>query len=71
MNTITINIKGMTCNHCVMRVTKALNSLDGVSAAKVSLENNNAVVEFDENAVNYDAMAAAIADAGYEALGTA
>ena len=34
----TVKIKGMTCNHCVMAVTKALNEIDGIKDVKVDLE---------------------------------
>ena len=33
----TVKIKGMTCNHCVMAVTKALKEIDGISNVKVDL----------------------------------
>ncbi len=39
-----IEIKGMSCEHCVARATKALNSIGGVEA-KVNLKKNNAVVQ--------------------------
>ena len=32
-----LQIKGMSCEHCVARVKKMLESLDGVSSAEVSL----------------------------------
>lgn len=32
-----ITVKGMSCNHCSMSVTKALEALPGVSAVKVDL----------------------------------
>ena len=42
----TIKITGMSCQHCVMAVTKALSGIDGVSNVKVSLEKGEA--SFDE-----------------------
>jgi copper chaperone len=42
----TIQIKGMSCNHCVMAVTKALNGIDGVGNVKVDLAKGEAT--FDE-----------------------
>jgi copper chaperone len=42
----TIQIKGMSCNHCVMAVTKALSGIDGVSNVKVDLAKGEAI--FDE-----------------------
>jgi copper chaperone len=34
----TIKIKGMTCRHCVMAVTRALVEIDGIRDVKVDLE---------------------------------
>jgi copper chaperone len=42
----TIKITGMSCQHCVMAVTKSLTGIDGVSNVKVSLEKGEA--SFDE-----------------------
>lgn len=43
-----IEIKGMNCQHCVAKVTKALNAIDGVEA-KVDLKKKSAVVNFDKD----------------------
>lgn len=34
----TIKIKGMTCKHCVMAVTRALAGIDGIGDVQVDLE---------------------------------
>ena len=61
----TVRIKGMSCNHCVMAVMKALNGIDGVSNAKVSLEKEEA--SFDEaKPVDMDGIKERIAKAGFE-----
>ncbi|MEA1933584.1 MAG: cation transporter [Thermodesulfobacteriota bacterium] len=41
-----IKIKGMSCNHCVMAVTKALNEIEGIKNVKVDLAKGEA--DFDE-----------------------
>ena len=41
-----IQIKGMSCNHCVMAVTKALSGIEGVGNVKVDLAKGEAT--FDE-----------------------
>jgi len=41
-----VQIKGMSCNHCVMAVTKALGGIEGVSNVKVDLAKGEAT--FDE-----------------------
>jgi copper ion binding protein len=61
--TKTLDVEGMTCNHCVMHVTNALKEVAGVSNVKVDLASKKAVVEgtkLDDNA-----MKAAVTDAGY------
>lgn len=66
IGTCTIKISGMHCQNCVNSVTRALNSLDGVSA-KVSLRNNSAEVSFDRS-VEEDRLRRAVEDAGFEVL---
>lgn len=63
--TKTLHIKGMTCNHCVMHVTKALEGVAGVEKADVDLKSKKAVVTLNAE-VTDDALKAAVADAGYE-----
>lgn len=64
--TITLKIDGMTCSGCVKSVTNALNQVQGVSQVNVSLEQNNAVISFDESQTNEIALKQAIEDAGYD-----
>lgn len=40
-----ITVKGMTCNHCRMSVTKALEALPGVSGVNVDLLSGKASFE--------------------------
>ena len=67
MQTVTLNIDGMTCGGCVKSVTKVLNDLDGVRSATVSLENKNAQVEFDEGKIQIAQLVEAVEDAGFDA----
>jgi copper chaperone len=48
METVNLKITGMTCDHCVMAVTRALESCDGVTSAEVSLASASAVVKGDD-----------------------
>lgn len=66
MEKVKFEIKGMTCDHCVMHVTSALENLEGVKSAKVSLKKNEALVKFDADITPVDQMALAVKDAGYE-----
>ncbi len=65
----TLKIQGMTCNHCVMRVQKALKGVAGVQDAQVDLNKAEAAVTFDEAKVKADVLSAAVVDAGYKVVG--
>lgn len=61
----TLKIKGMMCGHCEMHAKKALEALDGVTAAKVSHKTGTAVVTLEKE-VSDDALKQAVAERGYE-----
>jgi copper chaperone len=39
---VTIKIKGMTCQHCVMAVTKALGGIEGIKDVRVDMQKGEA-----------------------------
>jgi len=61
----TLKIEGMMCQHCVAHVTKALQSVEGVTSVDVNLKKKTAVVELGV-AVSDETLTAAITEAGYE-----
>jgi len=67
MTTITLKVSGMSCRHCVMSVTKALESVDGVISARVDLARGTAVVEYDEVRTSPGVLVGAVAEEGYAA----
>jgi copper chaperone len=67
METTTIKVDGMSCGGCVKSVTSVLTALDGVAKAEVSLEQKQAVVEFDAAKVTRDQLKAVVEDAGFDA----
>ncbi|MBC2090361.1 heavy-metal-associated domain-containing protein [Listeria welshimeri] len=66
MEKLTLNVEGMTCEHCEARVTKALSGVSGVKNAVVSLDEGTATVEFEKGEVTEDALIDAVEEAGYE-----
>ncbi len=64
--TKTLRIEGMMCMHCVAHAKTALEKVDGVIAADVSLENKSAQVTLSKE-VSDEILIAAVRDAGYEA----
>ena len=59
-----IKIKGMTCQHCVMSVTKALGTLPGVKNLRVDLVKGEAAFENTQN-ITRASLRKAVEDAGY------
>jgi hypothetical protein len=60
-----LKIEGMSCNHCVNHVKEALEGLDGVKEASVSLEKNQARVILDKE-VSEKSLRDVVKKAGYE-----
>lgn len=63
--TDTVKIKGMSCSHCVMAVSKALNEIPGVSNVDVNLEKGEATYDRDAS-VSPELIRERIEKAGYE-----
>ena len=62
-----LKVKGMSCQHCVMSVTKALNRLEGIKNVQVDLAKGE--VQFDNTkAVLMDQIEKAIEEAGYQVI---
>ena len=62
-----LKVKGMSCQHCVMSVTKALNQLDGIKNVQVDLAKGE--VRFDNTKeVAPNLIEKAIEEAGYQVV---
>ena len=62
-----LKVKGMSCQHCVMSVTKALNQLEGIESVQVDLAKGE--VRFDnKKEVPSGRIVKAIEDAGFEVM---
>ncbi|MCE7794494.1 copper chaperone CopZ [Salipaludibacillus sp. CUR1] len=64
----TIQVEGMTCNHCKQAVEGALNKVDGVAKAEVNLDANNVTVEYEDSQVNLATLKEEIEDQGYDVV---
>lgn len=62
----TVKIAGMSCNHCVMGVKKALAAIPGIENLEVKIGE----ARFEGNA-DIEAVKAAIEDEGYQVIGVA
>lgn len=59
-------VTGMTCEHCVMSVREEVSELEGVQSVDVDLASGRLTVVGAD--VTDDAVRAAVAEAGYEAV---
>lgn len=66
MKTMTLSVRGMTCQNCVRHATEALRGVPGVQRADVDLAAGRAVVELADD-VTLDALIAALDEEGYAA----
>jgi copper chaperone len=64
----TLKIEGMTCNHCVMSVTKELQKLPGAANVAVDLESASAHLSTD---ATDEQLAEAVDEAGYKLVSVA
>jgi copper chaperone len=62
-----LRVKGMSCQHCVMSVTKVLNQLEGIKNVQVDLAKGE--VQFDNTkAIASNQIEKAIEEAGYQVI---
>ncbi len=57
-----LQVEGMSCGHCVSRVTKSVQAIDGGAKVEVDLARKKVRVD---SAADLSAVRSAIADAGY------
>ena len=69
LQTVTLDVEGMTCASCVSHVQKALHGVDGVEEATVNLAVEQATVRFDPELVSLETLSGAVHNAGYEVAG--
>ena len=63
MSEISLMIDGMSCQHCVVSVKKALDNMEGISSAEVDL--GTAKVIYDEVKTSRDSIVKTVQNSGY------
>jgi len=64
---IEFKVEGMSCQHCVAAVTRAIREKDGSAQVQIDLASGRVSIESTQPA---DALRTAIDDAGYPVCGT-
>ena len=62
-----ITIEGMICDHCKMKVERALSELNGVSKVKVNLKNKTATI-YSTKRISNDNIKNAISKLDYKVI---
>ena len=65
MERVTLEVKGMSCGHCVAAVRKALVGLPGVGEVEVTLDPPRAKVTYDPAKTTPESMAKVVEEEGY------
>jgi copper chaperone len=63
---MTLNVKGMSCGHCINSIEGSVGKLSGVTTVKVNLDSGTVSVEFNPNEVTLDKIKETIDDQGYD-----
>ncbi|HWK22939.1 copper chaperone CopZ [Ureibacillus composti] len=66
MENVTLNVKGMSCGHCVKAVEGSVGALKGIEKVAVDLQAGKVNVEFNQQQVTVDQIKEAIDDQGYD-----
>ena len=64
MGNINLKIEGMSCQHCVMSVEKAIDSVKGVRYSSVVV--GTATIIYDDSKTGRDTIVNAVTSAGYK-----
>ncbi|MCP1143445.1 copper chaperone CopZ [Lysinibacillus endophyticus] len=66
MQTVTLNVQGMSCGHCVNAVEGSVGKLEGVNEVKVNLSTAQVDVSFNESQVSIEKIKETIEEQGYD-----
>ncbi|PPA70575.1 copper chaperone CopZ [Jeotgalibacillus proteolyticus] len=63
---VTLNVEGMSCQHCVDAIESNVRDLGGVNEVKVNLQQGTVDVDFQGGFVTLSEIRAAIEEQGYK-----
>ena len=63
-----LTVDGMSCEHCVNAIAKAVGALPGVSGVAVDLTAGSVAVEHEPGIASAEKIKAAIEDQGYDVV---
>jgi mercuric ion binding protein len=63
--TVTLDVKNMTCELCPITVKKSLEKVSGVGTVKIDFDKKTAIVTYDPDKTQPEALTQATTNAGY------
>ncbi|HWR22858.1 MAG TPA: copper ion binding protein [Feifaniaceae bacterium] len=69
MEKAVIKVDGMSCEHCVKTITKAVGALPGIAAVAVDLNAKTVTVDHDPGKTALEQIRLEIEDQGYDVVG--
>lgn len=63
-----IKVEGMSCEHCVNAITKALKQLTGIKNVKVNLKDKEVLVEYISETISLSTIKTEIENQGYDVI---
>lgn len=64
-----LNVKGMSCGHCINSIEGNVGKMNGVESVKVDLDKGTVQLSFDPNAVSLKEITDVIEEQGYDVDG--
>jgi mercuric ion binding protein len=65
IQSVTLDVKGMTCASCPLTVKQVLKKVPGVTEVSVDLQSASVLVKFDSDKTQSDHLARAVSDVGF------
>ena len=63
---ITFLVEGMSCQHCVNSIKKAVGNLNGINQVDVDLQGKTVIVKLDPQVITVQTVKETIEDQGYD-----
>jgi copper chaperone CopZ len=70
IQTINLEVKGMTCTSCEEHINHSVNQLNGILKVKSSYENGNTEIEFDNSKTTVEEIEKTVNSTGYSVINT-
>ncbi len=66
MTQVTLSVPDISCGHCKSSIEGAVNPLDGVDTAVVTIDDRSVAIDYDGSDATMEAIVTAIDEQGYE-----